>query len=85
MLFGGGEFLMEAMDISAIREDVPEFDAAWLDFCRLFNASNAEWVYASFSDLTLMLTHGHLVKSRDTGRRSRAVDSSRYDRHSRTL
>ncbi len=42
MLFGGGEFLMEAMDISAIRDDVPEFDAAWLDFCRLFNASNAE-------------------------------------------
>jgi len=42
MLFGGGEFLMEAMDISAIRDDVPEFDAAWLDFCRLFNASDAD-------------------------------------------
>lgn len=42
MLFGGGEFLMEAMDISAIHDDVPDFDAAWLDFCRLFNASDAE-------------------------------------------
>lgn len=42
MLFGGGEFLMEAMDMPIIRDDVPEFDAAWLDFCRLFNASNAE-------------------------------------------
>jgi len=42
MIFGGGEFLMEAMDISVIRDAVPEFDAAWLDFCRLFNASDAE-------------------------------------------
>jgi hypothetical protein len=42
MLFGGGEFLMEAMDISVIRDAVPDFDAAWLDFCRLFNASDAE-------------------------------------------
>ncbi|KAF5349243.1 hypothetical protein D9756_009419 [Leucocoprinus leucothites] len=42
MLFGGGEFLMEAMDISVIRDAVPEFDAAWLDFCRLFNASDAD-------------------------------------------
>ncbi|KXN82742.1 hypothetical protein AN958_02181 [Leucoagaricus sp. SymC.cos] len=42
MLFGGGEFLMEAMDIPVIRDAVPEFDAAWLDFCRLFNASDAD-------------------------------------------
>jgi len=42
MIFGGGEFLMEAMDISVIRDAVPEFDAAWLEFCRLFNASDAE-------------------------------------------
>lgn len=42
MIFGGGEFLMEAMDISVIRDAAPEFDAAWLDFCRLFNASDAE-------------------------------------------
>ncbi|PFH45838.1 hypothetical protein AMATHDRAFT_157669 [Amanita thiersii Skay4041] len=39
MIFGGGEFLMEAMEIIT---DVPEFDAAWIDFCRLFNASNAD-------------------------------------------
>ncbi|KAF9444924.1 hypothetical protein P691DRAFT_777927 [Macrolepiota fuliginosa MF-IS2] len=42
MLFGGGEFLMEAMDMPVIRDAVPEFDAAWLDFCRLFNASDAD-------------------------------------------
>ncbi|KAJ8514833.1 hypothetical protein ONZ45_g7662 [Pleurotus djamor] len=39
MIFGGGEFLMEAMDLIT---DVPTFDAAWLDFCRLYNASNAD-------------------------------------------
>ncbi|KAJ7228433.1 hypothetical protein GGX14DRAFT_345881 [Mycena pura] len=39
MVFGGGEFLMEAMDVIT---DEPEFDAAWLDFCRLCNASAAE-------------------------------------------
>ncbi|KAG6864673.1 hypothetical protein C0991_007948 [Blastosporella zonata] len=39
MLFGGGEFLMEAMELIT---DEPAFDAAWLDFCRLFNASNAD-------------------------------------------
>lgn len=39
MIFGGGELLMEAMDLI---KDEPEFDAAWLDFCRLYNASNAE-------------------------------------------
>ncbi|KAF8893062.1 hypothetical protein BD779DRAFT_1610011 [Infundibulicybe gibba] len=39
MFFGGGEFLMEAMDIIT---DVPTFDAAWLDFCRLYNASDAD-------------------------------------------
>ncbi|KAF4582536.1 hypothetical protein EYR38_002662 [Pleurotus pulmonarius] len=39
MIFGGGELLMEAMDLI---KDEPEFDAAWLDFCRLYNASNAD-------------------------------------------
>jgi hypothetical protein len=39
MIFGGGEFLMEAMDVI---DDQPEFDAAWIDFCRLYNASDAE-------------------------------------------
>ncbi|KAJ7180335.1 hypothetical protein C8R43DRAFT_1084277 [Mycena crocata] len=38
MPFGGGEFLMEAMDIIT---DVPEFDAAWLDFCRLCNGPSS--------------------------------------------
>lgn len=33
---------MEAMDLTVIRDDVPEFDAAWLDFCRLFNGTDAE-------------------------------------------
>ena len=41
MIFGGGEFLMEAMEVIT---DEPEFDATWLDFCRLYNASNAEYV-----------------------------------------
>ncbi|KAF7352604.1 Secreted protein [Mycena venus] len=40
MPFGGGEFLMEAMDLLADEE--PEFDAAWIDFCRLANASKAD-------------------------------------------
>ncbi|KAK0444554.1 uncharacterized protein EV420DRAFT_1002693 [Desarmillaria tabescens] len=39
MIFGGGEFLMEAVEIIT---DEPDFDAAWVDFCRLMNASNAE-------------------------------------------
>ncbi|KAL0579652.1 hypothetical protein V5O48_002348 [Marasmius crinis-equi] len=39
MLFGGGELLMEAMDIIT---DVPEFDAVWLDFCRLFNGTDQQ-------------------------------------------
>ncbi|KAG5652692.1 hypothetical protein H0H81_004077 [Sphagnurus paluster] len=39
MIFGGGEFLMEAMEVIT---DEPAFDAAWLDFCKLYNASNAE-------------------------------------------
>ncbi|KAJ8073355.1 hypothetical protein PM082_011627 [Marasmius tenuissimus] len=39
MIFGGGELLMEAMDLI---KDEPEFDAAWLDFCRLFNGTNQE-------------------------------------------
>lgn len=41
MLFGGGEFLMEAMEVIT---DEPAFDAAWLDFCKYYNASNAEYV-----------------------------------------
>lgn len=39
MIFGGGEFLFEAMEIIT---DEPEFDKAWIDFCRLYNASDAE-------------------------------------------
>jgi hypothetical protein len=39
MVFGGGEFLMEAMDVIT---DQPEFDSVWLDFCVFYNASNAE-------------------------------------------
>ncbi|KAF7301879.1 Secreted protein [Mycena indigotica] len=39
MVFGGGEFLMEAMDIIT---DQPEFDAAWLDFCKLANGTSAQ-------------------------------------------
>ncbi|KAJ7781011.1 hypothetical protein B0H16DRAFT_1298639 [Mycena metata] len=42
MPFGGGEFLMEAMDLLADEE--PEFDAAWIDFCRLANAPAADLV-----------------------------------------
>ncbi|KAJ7648503.1 hypothetical protein B0H17DRAFT_1103120 [Mycena rosella] len=39
MPFGGGEFIMEAMDVIT---DEPEFDAAWIDFCRLCNAPSAD-------------------------------------------
>ncbi|KAL1744587.1 hypothetical protein HDZ31DRAFT_63959 [Schizophyllum fasciatum] len=39
MLFGGGEFLMEAMDIIT---DEPEFDQKWIEFCQYFNASAEE-------------------------------------------
>lgn len=41
MVFGVGEFLMEAMDVTT---DQPKFDAAWLDFCTLYNGTNAEYV-----------------------------------------
>ncbi|KAJ7368556.1 hypothetical protein DFH08DRAFT_28596 [Mycena albidolilacea] len=40
MPFGGGEFLMEAMDL--LKDEEPEFDAAWIDFCRLANAPQAD-------------------------------------------
>lgn len=30
---------MEAMEVIT---DEPAFDAAWIDFCRLYNASDAE-------------------------------------------
>lgn len=39
MVFGGAELLMELMDIIT---DQPEFDAAWLDFCRLYNGTDAQ-------------------------------------------
>ncbi|KIY70042.1 hypothetical protein CYLTODRAFT_392656 [Cylindrobasidium torrendii FP15055 ss-10] len=39
MIFGGGEFLMEAMEVIT---DEPDFDATWLDFCRLYNGTDAE-------------------------------------------
>ncbi|KAF8985789.1 hypothetical protein BDQ17DRAFT_1415302 [Cyathus striatus] len=39
MIFGGGELLMEVMELIT---DEPAFDAAWLDYCRLYNASNAD-------------------------------------------
>jgi len=38
MLFGGGELLMEIVQLI----DVPTFDAAWLDFCFLFSGTDAE-------------------------------------------
>jgi len=39
MIFGGGEFLMEAMRVIT---DEPEFDAVWLDFCKYYNATKEE-------------------------------------------
>jgi hypothetical protein len=42
MIFGGGEFLMEAMDL--LKDDVPEFDAKWLEFCRYYNETSAKYV-----------------------------------------
>lgn len=39
MIFGGGEFLMELVDIVA---DVPEFDNAWIEFGQYYNAPNAD-------------------------------------------
>ncbi|KAI5832951.1 hypothetical protein K523DRAFT_324967 [Schizophyllum commune Tattone D] len=39
MLFGGGEFLMEAMDLIT---DEPDFDTKWVEFCQYFNASADE-------------------------------------------
>ena len=45
MVFGGGEFLMEAMEVIT---DEPDFDAAWVDFCQYYNASNDAYVFASF-------------------------------------
>lgn len=38
-IFGGGEFLMELVDIV---KDVPEFDKAWIEFGQYYNAPNAE-------------------------------------------
>jgi hypothetical protein len=36
-IFGGGEFLMELVDVV---KDVPEFDAAWVDFAKYYNANS---------------------------------------------
>jgi hypothetical protein len=41
MLFGGGEFLMEAVEVVP---DIGDFDAAWIDFCRLYNGTDEEYV-----------------------------------------
>ncbi|KAJ7582933.1 hypothetical protein C8J56DRAFT_1028850 [Mycena floridula] len=41
MIFGGGELLMEIMDMPDVINE-PDFDNAWLDFCRLFNGSDAD-------------------------------------------
>ncbi|EIN05597.1 hypothetical protein PUNSTDRAFT_107299 [Punctularia strigosozonata HHB-11173 SS5] len=40
MVFGGGEMLIELMDL--IGDQVPKFDAVWVDFCRYYNASAAD-------------------------------------------
>lgn len=58
MVFGVGEFLMEAMDVTT---DQPKFDAAWLDFCTLYNGTNAEkqarygmsFSFGGFANVTL--------------------------------
>ena len=39
MIFGGAELLMELMDLIT---DQPEFDATWLDFCKLYNGTDAQ-------------------------------------------
>ncbi|THH17933.1 hypothetical protein EW146_g2970 [Bondarzewia mesenterica] len=39
MVFGGGEFFMELVETIT---DVPAFDSAWIDFCKYYNASNAD-------------------------------------------
>ncbi|EJD39304.1 hypothetical protein AURDEDRAFT_116222 [Auricularia subglabra TFB-10046 SS5] len=39
MIFGGGEFLMELVDVV---KDVPEFDKAWIEFGQYYNAPNAD-------------------------------------------
>lgn len=49
LIFGGGEFLMEAMELIT---DVPTFDAAWLDFCKLYNASNAEYALVHLTPIS---------------------------------
>ena len=35
-LFGGAEFFTELVEVV----DVPTFDAAWLDFCKYYNANS---------------------------------------------
>jgi hypothetical protein len=45
MIFGGGDFIIEALDVIT---DEPEFDKAWVEFCWVFNTSNAEYVILLF-------------------------------------
>jgi hypothetical protein len=56
MIFGGGEFLMELMDL--IADDVAAFDTKWVEFCQYFNAPAAEYVYLSLFFSTGTLTSG---------------------------
>lgn len=36
------------MEATELITDEPDFDAAWVDFCRLYNASDAEYVDGNF-------------------------------------
>ncbi|KAI0316601.1 hypothetical protein OF83DRAFT_1172738 [Amylostereum chailletii] len=40
LIFGGGEFIVELLDLI----NVPEFETTFLNFCKLYNATNADQV-----------------------------------------
>ena len=63
MVFGGGEFLMELVETIT---DVPGFDSAWVDFCKYYNASNAEYVRSAF-DRSLKCSYICPAKPLDMG------------------
>lgn len=56
MIFGGGEFIIELIDTVT---DVPEFDAAWLDYCKYWNAGTA--AYVPFCPA--VVSHAHPIPS----------------------
>lgn len=71
MLFGGGELLMELVEVI---KDEPAFDAAWVDFCKYYNATNAE-----YADIQMVTSGTHEVLYRKVERYGKSWNSGGFN------